>query len=81
VTTLIKNAGWAIAWDASEKRHVYRKGIDVAFGPAGITHVGPDFRGGADTTIDGRDLMVMPGLVTSRSIAASARSTGFRTCT
>ena len=32
-TTLIKNAGWAIAWDAGEKRHVYRKGIDVAFGP------------------------------------------------
>ena len=44
-TTLIKNAGWAIAWDAGEKRHVYRKGIDVAFGPTGITHVGPDFRG------------------------------------
>ena len=43
-TTLIKNAGWAIAWDAGEKRHVYRKGIDVAFGPTGITHVGPDFR-------------------------------------
>ncbi len=37
-TTLIKNAGWAIAWDASEKRHVYRKGMDVAFGLGGITH-------------------------------------------
>src|SRR5690349_21218425 len=62
-TTLIKNAGWVIAWDAGEKRQVYRKGIDVAFGPGGITHVGPDFHGPADATIDGRTLMVMPGLV------------------
>ena len=30
-TTLIRNADWAIAWDAGEKRHVYRKSIDVAF--------------------------------------------------
>ncbi len=66
-TTLIKNAGWAIAWDAGEKRHVYRKGIDVAFGPRGITHVGPDFRGAAEVTIDGRGLMVMPGLVNVHS--------------
>lgn len=66
-TTLIKNAGWAIAWDAGEKRHVYRKGIDVAFGPGGITHVGPDFRGAADLTIDGGGLMVMPGLVNVHS--------------
>lgn len=66
-TTLIKNASWAIAWDASEKRHVYRKGIDVAYGPRGITHVGPDFKGAADVTIDGRGLMVMPGLVNVHS--------------
>jgi len=66
-TTLIKHAGWAIAWDAGEKRHVYRRGIDVAFGPGRITHVGPDFRGSADVTIDGRRLMVMPGLVNVHS--------------
>ena len=66
-TTLIKSAAWAIAWDATEQRHVYRKGIDVAFGPAGIAHVGPDFRGAAGTTIDGRGLMVMPGLVNVHS--------------
>src|SRR5947209_15590584 len=66
-TTLIKNAGWAIAWDAGERRHVYRKGIDVAFGPGGITHVGPDFKGAAEATIDGRGLMVMPGFVNVHS--------------
>jgi 5-methylthioadenosine/S-adenosylhomocysteine deaminase len=66
-TTLIRHADWAIAWDASEKRHVYRKGIDVAFGDDGITHVGPGFAGTADTIVDGRGLMVMPGLVNVHS--------------
>jgi len=62
-TTLIKNADWAIAWDASAKRHVYRKGIDVAFTDDAIVHVGPHFTGAADATIDGRGRMVMPGFV------------------
>ncbi len=62
-TTLIRNVEWAIAWDESAARHVYRKDIDVAFDDDTIAHVGPDFRGDAETTIDGRGLMVMPGLV------------------
>lgn len=62
-TTLIKNADWIIGWGESEKRHVYRKGVDVAFSRDAITHVGPNFQGKADTTIDGRGLFVMPGLV------------------
>ncbi len=66
-TTLIRNADWAIAWDASQKCHVYRKGIDVAFDETGIAHVGPGFAGTADTTVDGRGLMVMPGLVNIHS--------------
>lgn len=66
-TTLIKNADWAIAWDAAEKRHLYRKGVDVAFEADRITHVGPGFTGTADATIDGRGLMVMPGLVNVHS--------------
>jgi cytosine/adenosine deaminase-related metal-dependent hydrolase len=64
-TTLIKNAAWAIAWDG--KRHVYRKNIDVAFDNDAITHVGPGFTGAADATVDGRGLMVMPGLVNIHS--------------
>jgi len=62
-TTLIKNADWAIVWDASGKRHVYRKGIDIVFENDAITHVGPGFKGTADATVDGLGLMVMPGLV------------------
>jgi cytosine/adenosine deaminase-related metal-dependent hydrolase len=33
----------------------------------GITHVGPGFAGTLDTTVDGRGLMVMPGLVNVHS--------------
>jgi cytosine/adenosine deaminase-related metal-dependent hydrolase len=62
-TTLIRNADWVIAWEASGRRHVYRKGIDVAFSGDAIVHVGPRFAGQADTTVDGRGRMVMPGLV------------------
>jgi 5-methylthioadenosine/S-adenosylhomocysteine deaminase len=62
-TTLIKNAEWAIAWEASGQRHVYRKGIDVAFSDDAIVHVGPGFKGSADVTVDGAGLMAMPGLV------------------
>jgi 5-methylthioadenosine/S-adenosylhomocysteine deaminase len=62
-TTLIKNADWVIAWDEGAKRHVYRKGIDVAFADDATVHVGPGFAGSAETTVDGRGRMVMPGFV------------------
>jgi len=66
-TTLIRNADWAIAWDAAEKQQVYRRGIDIAFDGDRITHVGPSFSGSADVTVDGGGLMVMPGLVNVHS--------------
>lgn len=62
-TTVIRNADWAIVWDAAAGRHVYRRGIDVAFEDDRLTHVGPDHSGAVDTVIDGRGLLVMPGLV------------------
>ena len=65
--TLIKGARVAVAWDESFSRHVYRRDVDVAFSPEGITQVGGSFTGNADTVIDGRDLMVMPGLVNIHS--------------
>jgi len=61
--TVIRNADWVVAWDAAAKTHVYRRGIDVAFDAAGISHVGPDYAGTAEREIDGRGRMVMPGLV------------------
>ena len=62
-TTVIKNAAWVVAWDRAGKRHVYKKDADVAFSGSSIVHVGKGYAGPADKTIDGRELMVMPGLV------------------
>ena len=66
-TTLIRNAAWVIAWDAGEKRHVYRRDIDVAFADDRIVHLGANYAGAADRTIDGRDRVVMPGLINIHS--------------
>jgi 5-methylthioadenosine/S-adenosylhomocysteine deaminase len=62
-TTLIRNADWVITWDAASGRHVYRRGIDLAFEDDRITHLGKGFTGGADRVIDGSGLMAMPGLI------------------
>ena len=61
--TVIRNADWAIAWDEAAKCHLYRRGIDVAFDGNTIVHVGSSYAGPADVTVDGRERMVMPGLI------------------
>lgn len=70
-TTLIRNASWVVAYDTAAKSHTYRHDCDVAFAGDVITHVGPGFAGEADQTIDGRGLMVMPGLVDIHAHPAS----------
>ena len=60
-TTCIRNADWVIAWDRT--RHVFLNGADVAFTGNEIVHVGPGYDGAVDDEVDGRGLMVMPGLV------------------
>ena len=62
-TTCIRNAAWVIAWDAGARRHVYLQGADVAFDDGTISFVGESFNGPADDEVDGRDRLVMPGLV------------------
>ena len=52
-TTLIKNAAWVIAWDEGLGRHVYRRGVDVAFTDDRVAFLGRGFTGAADRTIDG----------------------------
>jgi 5-methylthioadenosine/S-adenosylhomocysteine deaminase len=61
--TVIKNAAWIIAWDEASARHVYRRGVDIAFAGDRISFVGRGFTGPADVTIDGRERLVMPGLI------------------
>lgn len=59
--TVIRRASWVIHWEGG--RHVYSRDIDVAFDHDGILHVGPDWQGQADQEVDGRNWLVMPGLV------------------
>lgn len=60
-TTVIRDCGWIVAWDGDQ--HVYRCGGDVAFAGSRLLHVGGAYRGPAATVMDGRNRMVMPGLV------------------
>ncbi|MBJ3778802.1 amidohydrolase family protein [Acuticoccus mangrovi] len=61
--TAIRNVQWVVAWNAAEDRHEYRRDVDVVFENDRIVHVGPGDTTPADETIDGRSLMVVPGLV------------------
>jgi 5-methylthioadenosine/S-adenosylhomocysteine deaminase len=61
--TCIRNAACIIAWDAAERRHAYLMGGDVAFTGDTLSFVGKHYDGVPDVTIDGADLMVMPGLI------------------
>ena len=66
-TTLIRNADWAIVWDAAQSRHVYHRGVDLAFEDDRITFLGAGYQGSADTVLDGGYRLVMPGLVNVHS--------------
>src|SRR5271169_5749789 len=61
--TLIKNTDWVIAWDEGASRQVYRRGVDIAFTDDRIDFVGRDYTGPVDRVIDGRDRLVLPGLI------------------
>ncbi len=67
MTTVIKSADWAVAWDAGAGRHVYRRGVNIAFADDRILFVGKNYQGPADRIVDGRDRLVLPGLVNIHS--------------
>ena len=62
-TTVVRRADWVVAWDEESQSHTYLRDADVAFDAQGILSVGGRYEGEASTEIDGRHLMVMPGLV------------------
>ena len=62
-TTVIKNAAWVIGWDEASARHVYRRGVDVVFEDDRISFLGRGFTGTAERTIDGRERLVIAGLI------------------
>ena len=62
-TTVIRDADWVVAWDETAGRHVYRRGTDIAFADNTITFVGRNYPGAAERVIDGKDSLVLPGLI------------------
>ena len=62
-TTVIRNADWVVAWDEVTGRHVYRRNIDIAFADDTIVFVGPNYPAAANQVIEGRDRLVLPGLI------------------
>lgn len=69
--TLIKNADVVVGWDAGSKSHTYMQDSSVAFRDGVIAYVGPGWDGEADNVIDGKGMMVMPGLVNIHSHPSS----------
>ena len=62
-TTVIRNIDWLIAWDEGARRHAYRRNADIAFADDRIAFVGRNYAGPADRVIDGRNRLVLPGLI------------------
>ena len=62
-TTVIKSADWVIAWNESAGHHFYRRNTDIVFVDDTITFVGRNYPEAADGVIDGRDRLVLPGLI------------------
>src|SRR5476651_2038659 len=69
--TLIRSAAVVVAWDERAKSHVYLSDADVAFQSGAMIFAGRDYPGAAAETIDGKGLMVMPGLVNIHSHPSS----------
>lgn len=63
LVTIISKASWVIYWDWEKNRHRYCRDLDVVFKGSTIQYVGPEYPGKADQRVDGRNLLVMPGLV------------------
>ena len=62
-TICVRNAPWIVAWDDATKTHAYIQDADLVFTDGTIIHAGKHYSGPVDETIDGTDLMVIPGLV------------------
>ena len=71
MATVIRNADVVVAWDGTERQHTYLTGGDVAYDGGTLTFVGRAYDGPAEEEIDGRGLLVMPGLVNIHSHPSS----------
>ena len=76
-TTVLANADWVIGFDG--QGHRLMKDGTVAFAGNTITYVGTSYQGPADTVIDARGRVILPGLVNMHThLALEARTKGFQ---
>jgi len=68
-TTVIRHIDWLVAWDGT--RHVYLRDADLAFADGVVSFAGRGYPGAAAIEVDGRGLMLMPGLVNLHTHATS----------
>ena len=66
-TYIIKNADWVIRWNADQGGHEYLKNADFVYQEDRINFVDKNYIGPSDQEIDGRGIMVMPGLINIHS--------------
>ncbi|WP_118134722.1 amidohydrolase family protein [Oceanicella sp. SM1341] len=62
-TTVLRDCGWIISWNAAEARHEYMQGGDVAFRGDRVLQVGGRYEGAFEHEVDARERLVMPGFV------------------
>jgi cytosine/adenosine deaminase-related metal-dependent hydrolase len=68
--TWIRNASWAVLWDASSGRHFYRLNVDLSLADGRIAAVeaaGTTPPSPGERAIDGRGHLVLPGLINLHS--------------
>src|SRR5215204_4928522 len=70
-TTCIKNAGCIVAWDVDAQCHTYLVDGDLAFSGDRIVFVGQSYDGSADHTLDGRNVLLIPGLINTHAHPAT----------
>ncbi len=70
-TTVIRNAELVLAWDEASQSHYYLPDAEVAFTDGTLSFVGRGYDGLADEVVDGKGMMVMPGLVNIHSHPSS----------
>ena len=66
-TTRIRAAKWVIAFDEATNDHRYLRDTDVVFRGSEIVFVGSDYDGSVDEDMNGAELMVMPGMVSTHT--------------
>ena len=65
--TIIRDAAWIVAWDEANLRHAYLRDSDIVFKGNTIVRVGRGYEGTVDVEVDGRERLVIPGLVNIHS--------------